>query len=205
MGIITLIVSLLLGLLTLAPASSTQSSAAMVETGVPIAAAPVESTPEVLVAAPAAGPTISEIYTLLDAGRGIFLPSEWRASAVEKDDRTTLTYTSTRDSAVVHLEYLHFPDMSSDFSVPDYVTHAYFEVVLSSYEPWSEISKCSQDGLYLYEFDGKFKGSTYDIRYWAQTAAPDRVQTVFMTFERGTEALDGYAQAMFPTLSSCPS
>jgi hypothetical protein len=227
MGIITLILSLLIGFLTLAPTSRVSSVAevsavavtvtpdtSMIEvTAEPTVEVPVTLTPAETRIAPVeatpdysgSAPYLSEIYTLLDTGRGIFLPGEWKASAEEQDSRTTLTYRSASDSSLVYLEYLHFPGMTRSFRVPDYITPSYFDVVLSTFPDHAKVAECSQDGLYLYEFSGSYNSATYDIRYWARIVAPQRMLTVSMNFERGAEDLDHYAQAMFPTLPVCPS
>ncbi len=216
MGIITLIISLLLalGFAVVTPVGRVQTS----ETHVLEAteAVTAEATVEAVMAEPVAteeatpvaaspAPYLSEIYNLLDYGRGIFLPSEWRASAEEQDARTTLTYRSISSSSLVYLEYLRFPGMASSFTVPDYITGNYFDITLSTFEKWSKIDECSKDGLYLYEFDAKLNGIRYDIRYWAKVVAPERVLTVSMDFEKATDDIGPYAHRLFPALPSCAS
>lgn len=158
-----------------------------------------------------APPATRPIYTVLAYGDDVFEPEIWLASAVERDDRATATWSASLLSAVAYIEYLYFDaDPIDRESMDTYFDNAWFDTVLSSYDSYQKTGVCYGDDVTLHTFDltlvSMDQSFDYSMRYWTEWLDETRLTTFFLLFPVfDTEGLDIYAERLYPDLPACNS
>ncbi|MBL8147396.1 MAG: hypothetical protein JNL34_13510 [Anaerolineae bacterium] len=145
-----------------------------------------------------------EIYIALGFGDPVFEPMVWQASASERDDRTTATWVSTTYGALGHAEYLHFTGGYEPENLSAFFDNEWFNVSFKDYDDWQRTTRCSFDGVALYEFQLDMGGQQYVMRYWIQPVTPTRILTMHLVFPVAqADLLDEYSQRFAPLAWKC--
>lgn len=156
-------------------------------------------------ATPIPAPVPREIYTALGFGDTVFEPAQWFASATERDDRTTATWTSSRYGALGHAEYLHFDGGYEPTNLGAIFNDEWFGVSFKDYDHWQRTARCTLGNVTLHEFQLEMDGQQYVMRYWIQPITPTRILTMHMVFPTTrANLLDRYSQLYAPLDWQCP-
>ncbi len=146
-----------------------------------------------------------ELYTVLAIGDPILDEGDWLVEAAsERSDRTQVTWSSSALGALAHFEYLHFEDGVTKQVMDTWFSADSFDVMFGGYESFEEADACRANGLRLYEFDAREDGFDYRIRLWGQPMTSTRLLHALLVFPADEmDALDDYAEQLFPELPSC--
>jgi hypothetical protein len=151
------------------------------------------------------GPDEEDEDAALDYTGDVFDPSEWEQSHVLGDESVSVTWQNIPLSAVVFLQVIIFPCGYEEPDLNRFFNDDHWDALFANYDSYEMIDECrSEQGLRLYELEAVSQEVDYNIRFWSENDANDRIITTMLTFPFGSEeVMDDYSIALFPELPNC--
>jgi hypothetical protein len=134
----------------------------------------------------------------------VFEPGRWELQYGEHPALISVGWFEHDTEAIAHSQYLLYNCGYTQAEVDDFYDDANMDVMLGGYDSWTETARCEADGLTLREYEVRYTGKPYAVRFWIQPVNDTRVRDIHLGYwPEDTAEMDEYARRLFPALVSC--